>query len=157
MSAYVHCFSHWWRSSIKWRVITLLSLGPSIYFSYLVIRMNRSHIKSERIHFSLAPFLSNQDANRTPFPFAFFLFIWEEDCWFSYFTWLLISHHYLPLWRLLSMSYDVLSNLLCKPPWFWHFELIYNDILEVFYADIKRADAVMYSAPHMLMHGFELT
>ena len=156
MRAYVNCFSHWWRSSIRWRVITLFTLGLSIYFSYLVIRMNRFHIKSERIRFSFAHFFSNQDANRTFFPFAFLLFIWERDCWLSSFMWLLISHRYLLRWQL-SMSSDVLSNLWCKLPWFWHFELMYNDIPEVFSADIKQAGAITYSAPHMLMHDFELT
>ena len=34
---------------------------------------------------------------------------------------------------------------------------MYNDIPEVFSADIKQAGAITYSAPHMLMHDFELT
>ena len=32
MSAYVHCFSHLWRSSTKWRVLTLFTMGSTIYF-----------------------------------------------------------------------------------------------------------------------------
>ena len=132
-------------------------MGLTIYFSCLVITMNRSHVKSERICFSLAPSFSHQDANQTPFPFSFFLFIWEKNSWLSSFMWLLISHHYLPLWWLLSMSSDVLSNLWCKPSWFWHFELMFNDISGVFSTNIKQASAITNSTPLMPMHDFELT
>ena len=53
------------------------------------------------------------------------------------------------------MTSDFLSNLWCKPPWFWCFELICNDIPEVFFADIKQASAVTYLAPLMPTHDSE--
>ena len=58
MSAYVYCFSHLWRSSTTRRVITLFTVGSAVYFSCLIIRMNRSHTKGKKISFSFAPFFS---------------------------------------------------------------------------------------------------
>ena len=48
-----------------------------------------------------------------PFSFVFFSYLYERGIVdFLSFTWLLVSHHYFPLWRLLSMLSEVLSNLL---------------------------------------------
>ena len=51
------------------------------------------------------------------------------------------------------MSSDMLSNLHCKPPWFWHFESMGDDIPEILSADIMQAGVVSYSAPLLPLHN----
>ena len=44
------------------------------------------------------------------------------------------------------MSFDELSNLCCKLPWFEHFELMFDDVPQVLSVDIKRAGVAIYLA-----------
>ena len=137
-------------------MITPFTMGSVIYFNYLVIRMNRSHVKRERER--------ERDSNPFPLPrcepnpiflgvfliymrWGLLTFLLSSDCLLAIITFLCDGCCPYHLTCCLISGASRLGS---------DTELICNDIPKVFFVDIKRVDAVTYSAPLMPMHDFEL-
>ena len=128
-------------------------MGPVNHFSRLVTRTNRSLNRNENLIWSFPSWIHYFLRVPTHFSFVVSLFIWEGDPRLSSFMWILGSHHYLPLWRLMSTSFDVLSNLCSKMPWVWHFELMFDNVPEVLSTNITRVGLAIYLASLLPMRN----
>ena len=90
MSAYVHCFSHWLRSSTKWRKFILFIMGSVVYFELFMVRTNKSHSSRENlglIHFFFFSDIHLVQTLRSPCLLSYlyergglFIFFLSRDC-----------------------------------------------------------------------------